>query len=48
MSHSELVRLGKLWHHNLRTEFELLQFYKYNSAMDGFRAASRRTVFQFN
>jgi len=25
---SELVCLGKLWHHNLRTEFEVLQFYK--------------------
>lgn len=48
MSHLELVCLGKLWHHNLRAELEVLQFYKYNSAMDGFLSARRRAAFQLN
>lgn len=48
MSHLELGCLGKLWHHNLRIEFAVLQFYKYNSTMDGFLSASRRTAFQLH
>ena len=32
---SHLVCLGKLWHHNLRSRFKVLQFHKCNSRMDG-------------
>lgn len=48
MSHLELVCLGKLRHHNLRAELEMLQFYKYNSAMDWVLSACRGTAFQLN